>query len=157
MSRLHRVLHGVASSYILLIATALYSLCSVPVALHYLDTSRFGLWVVMGTLASYLNLIDAGVSGASGRLLIDVKDDMEGSRYGELIKTIWLVSTAQGAIIFLIGLLRATRTHIPARNLGTTLQRRCRGLNRVADRSLERSALHRALDSKQMAGRWNRL
>jgi len=107
MSRLHRVIHAVASSYILLIATALYSLCSVPVALHYLDTSRFGLWVVMGTLANYLNLIDAGMSGASGRLMIDVKDDMEGSRYGELIKTIWLVSTSQGAIIFLIGLLLA--------------------------------------------------
>ena len=57
MSRLHRILHGVASGYLLLAVTALYSLGSIPVALHYLDKSHFGLWVVMGTLAIYLNLM----------------------------------------------------------------------------------------------------
>jgi hypothetical protein len=51
ISCLHRVLHVVDSSYILLICTTLYSLCSVPLALHYLHTIRFGIRVVMGTLA----------------------------------------------------------------------------------------------------------
>jgi hypothetical protein len=32
----------VASSYILLAAAAVYSLATVPVALHYLDKERFG-------------------------------------------------------------------------------------------------------------------
>jgi len=35
---------------------------SLPVALHYLDPKRFGLWVVMGTLMGYLGLIDAGMT-----------------------------------------------------------------------------------------------
>jgi Na+-driven multidrug efflux pump len=95
----------VASSYFLLAATAIYSLASVPVALHYLDdTKRFGLWIVMGTLVGYLNLIDAGMTAAVARLLIDHKDDRNGGSYGSLIKTSWLVSTLQGAIIFVIGL-----------------------------------------------------
>ena len=107
MSRFRRAVHGVASSYILLAATALYSLGSVPVALHYLDTERFGLWVVMGTLVGYLNLIDAGMTSAAGRLLIDYKDDRDGGNYGSLIKTGWLVSVLQGCIIFVIGLAMA--------------------------------------------------
>ena len=104
MSRLRRTFHGVASSYVLLAATAIYSLASVPMALHYLDTPRFGLWMVMGTLVGYLSLIDAGMTGAAARLLIDHKDDRAGGGYGGLIQTGCLVSTVQGGIIFVIGL-----------------------------------------------------
>jgi O-antigen/teichoic acid export membrane protein len=104
MSRFRRVVHGVASSYILLAATAVYSLASVPVALHYLNLPRFGLWIVMGTLAGYLNFIDAGMTSAAARLLIDHKDDRKGGKYGGFIQTGWLVSILQGAIIFVIGL-----------------------------------------------------
>jgi O-antigen/teichoic acid export membrane protein len=103
MSRLRRAFHGVVSSYTLLAATAIYSLASVPVALHYLDTERFGLWALMGTLAGYLTLIDAGMSSAAARLLIDHKDDPDGGNYGSLIKTGWLVSLVQALIIFLAG------------------------------------------------------
>ena len=104
MSRLYRALHGVASSYLLLAATALYSLGSVPVALHYLDKSQFGLWVVMGTVAGYLSLMDMGMTGAASRLLIDHKDDRDGGQYGSLLKTGLLICVIQGGSIFLIGL-----------------------------------------------------
>ena len=115
MSRLHRAIHGVVSSYALLAATAVYSLASVPVALHYLDIDRFGLWVLMGTLAGYLNLIDAGMTSAAGRLLIDHKDDRNGGNYGSLIKTGWFVSSLQGAIILIVGLsLAGTFAHLLA-------------------------------------------
>jgi O-antigen/teichoic acid export membrane protein len=107
MSRFRRAIHGVASSYVLLAATAFYSLASVPVALHYLDKERFGLWVLMGTLVGYLGLIDAGITYAVARLLIDHKDDRDGGNYGSFIKTGWLVSCIQGAIILVIGLALA--------------------------------------------------
>jgi O-antigen/teichoic acid export membrane protein len=107
MSRLHRAIHGVFSSYALLAATAVYYLASVPVAFHYLDTERFGLWMVMGTLVGYLNLIDAGITYAAARLLIDHKDARNGGNYGGLIQTGWLISSLQGAIIFFIGLALA--------------------------------------------------
>ena len=95
------------SSYVLLAATALYSLASWPVALHYLDTKRFGLWIVMGTLVGCVSLIDAGMTSAAARLLIDHKDDRNGGNYGSLIQTGWLVSVLQGTIIFFIGLALA--------------------------------------------------
>ncbi|MGD0351479.1 MAG: oligosaccharide flippase family protein [Verrucomicrobiota bacterium] len=107
MSRLKRAIHGVASSYVLLAATALYSLASIPVALYYLDKERFGLWALMSSLVGYLSLIDAGMSGSAARLIIDHKDDRDGGHYGSLIKTGWLVFLVQGAIILVAGLVFA--------------------------------------------------
>jgi O-antigen/teichoic acid export membrane protein len=107
MSRFRRAIHGVFSSYALLAATAVYALASVPVALHYLDTERFGLWMVMGTLVGYVSLIDAGMTYAASRLLIDHKDDRNGGNYGSFIRTGWLVFCLQGAIILFIGLVLA--------------------------------------------------
>jgi O-antigen/teichoic acid export membrane protein len=107
MSRFKRAIYGVASSYVLLAATAVYSLASVPIALYYLDKERFGLWALMGALVGYLSLIDAGMSGAAARLVIDHKDDRDGGHYGSLIKTGWLVFLVQGAIILVAGLVFA--------------------------------------------------
>ena len=107
MSRFKRAIHGVASSYILLAATAIYSLASVRVAWHYLDQERFGLWALMGSLIGYLSLIDAGMSSSAARLIIDHKDDRDGGHYGSLIKTGWLVSLVQGVIILASGLVFA--------------------------------------------------
>src|ERR1035438_9662259 len=91
MSRFRRAIHGVASGYAMLTVTAVCSLASFPMALDYLSQERFGLWVLMGTLVSYLNLVDLGMSGSIARLLIDFKDDRDGGHYGSLFKTGWLV------------------------------------------------------------------
>jgi O-antigen/teichoic acid export membrane protein len=103
MSRLHRAIHGVASGYVLLAATAVYSLASVPLALYYLSKERFALWALMSAIGGYLSLIDLGMSGSVARLLIDHKDEPEKGTYGSLIKTGWLVMLIQGALVFLLG------------------------------------------------------
>jgi O-antigen/teichoic acid export membrane protein len=107
MSRFRLAIHGVASGYVMLAATAVFSLASVPVALHYLSKERFGLWALMCTMVGYLNLVDMGMSGSVSRLLIDVKDDRDGGHYGSLIKTGWLVLVTQGLIVFAAGLVFA--------------------------------------------------
>jgi O-antigen/teichoic acid export membrane protein len=47
------------------------------------------------------------MSGSAARLIIDHKDDRDGGHYGSLIKTGWLVSLVQGAIILVTGLVFA--------------------------------------------------
>jgi len=103
MPRFRRVLHGAASGYVLLIITSLYSLASVPLALHYLSKERFALWALMAGIGGYLSLIDLGMSNSVARLLIDHKDLREGGTYGSLIKTGWLVLVVQAGIVFLAG------------------------------------------------------
>src|SRR2546423_1204168 len=103
MSRFRRIVHGAATGYVSLITASVYSLASVPLALHYLSPARFGLWFLMTDIWSYLSLIDLGMSGALARTLIDHKDARDGGAYGSLLKTGWLVMTVQGLIILLVG------------------------------------------------------
>ena len=74
MSRFRQIVHGTASGYGVLVATALYGLASFPLALHYLSKERFGLWALMSTIGGYLVLVDLGMSGSVAWLLVDHKD-----------------------------------------------------------------------------------
>lgn len=106
MSRFRRMVHNVASSYVSLIAASLFSLATVPLALHYLgaESGRFALWLLMSSITGYMSLIDLGMSGSVARLLIDYKDQRDEGEYGSLIKTGGLVLLVQAAIILLAGL-----------------------------------------------------
>jgi O-antigen/teichoic acid export membrane protein len=107
MSRFQRIVHAAASSYAVLFATAIYSLASVPLALHYLSKERFALWVLMASIGGYLSLIELGMSGSVARLLIDHKDDPQHGAYGSLVKTGWLVLAVQAVLIFAAGAVLA--------------------------------------------------
>lgn len=103
MSRFRRVIYSVASGYMVLCATAIYALASVPLALHYLSKERFALWALMTSISGYLSLIDFGMSSSVARLLIDHKDKKASGAYGGMTKTGWLVLVIQGGIIGFAG------------------------------------------------------
>jgi O-antigen/teichoic acid export membrane protein len=90
-----------------LVAASVFTLASVPLALHFLSNERFGLWLLMSYVALFLGLIDFGMSGSVARLLIDRKDEPSGGEYGSLVKTGFLVLLVQGAIAFAVGFVLA--------------------------------------------------
>lgn len=100
MSRLKNYALGLASSYAQLGANVIYVLASVPLALSFLSKAEFGLWALMMPIASYLSLLDFGMTAAVSRLLIDHKDRPQTKTYGALIKTAFLVGAVQAAIVF---------------------------------------------------------
>ena len=101
MSRIKNYASSVITGYLNLGANILYSLASVPLALHYLTREEFGLWALVTQLAWYLMLIDTGMSNATGRHLIDHKDDRASGTYGSVLKTGLTVLGVQGAILWL--------------------------------------------------------
>jgi O-antigen/teichoic acid export membrane protein len=103
MSRLKRYAHSLASGYAALAANVLYSLASVPVAMHYLSNEEFGLWVLAAQVSTYLALAELGMSGSIARILIDHKDNPNDGIYGAVIKTGSLVLVLQGVAIGLLG------------------------------------------------------
>jgi O-antigen/teichoic acid export membrane protein len=74
-------------------------------ALHFLPRAEFGLWAVMTQAVGYIALVDAGMTGAVARHLIDHKDHPENGDYGSVILTGNLVWLVQGAIIFPVGFI----------------------------------------------------
>src|SRR5574337_1296470 len=104
MSRFKRFAHSLVSGYALLAANILYTLVSVPLALHYLSTEEFGLWMLVTQVCNFNQIvIDLGMSGAVARILIDHKDDADSTAYGAVIQTGFLVLLVQGALMAVVG------------------------------------------------------
>jgi O-antigen/teichoic acid export membrane protein len=104
MSRFKRFAHSLVSGYALIVVNVLYTLASVPLALHYLSKEEFGLWAVVSQVCNFnMLVVDLGMSGAVARILIDHKDDSTSTKYGEVIQTGLLVLLVQGVILAIAG------------------------------------------------------
>ena len=104
MSRFQKFTRSLLSGYLLLGANIVYTLASVPLALHYLSAKEFGLWAVIMQVTMNLQLlVDLGMSGAVSRILIDHKDDANSTGYGTVIQTGGLAMLIQGGLVALVG------------------------------------------------------
>ena len=104
MARAKNFLKGLGTSYLLLVANTLWTLVSLPVALHYLERPEYTIWLIVAQVAVYFAMIDLGTSGSGIRLLVDYKDAPERGGYGSLIKSMWGIGLAQAALILAAGL-----------------------------------------------------
>ena len=109
--RTRRFLLGLGSSYLLTATNVVYTLVSVPLALHFLPKDQFGLWALVTQIALYLNLLDLGMQSSASRIFINFKDNKTNSEYGSLIKTSFLIFCIQGIFVGIIGF--ALLPHIP--------------------------------------------
>lgn len=107
MSRFRNAARSLTSGYLAMGSNVLYTLASVPLALHYLSKAEFGLWALAAQVAGYLALVEFGLSGAASRILIDHKDRLDTGEYGSVLKTTSLVLVLQGVIIVVGGLALA--------------------------------------------------
>jgi O-antigen/teichoic acid export membrane protein len=103
MSRAKRFASALASGYLALAANVVYTVLSIPLALHFLTREEFGLWAVVGQITGYFALLDFGVGASVSRILVDYKDDVNGGEYGATLKTASIVFVFQAAGIFLVG------------------------------------------------------
>ena len=108
MTRSKRFITGLLSSYAAIGVNILYTLASVPLALHYLTKEEFGLWALVTQLSGYLMLLEFGMNGSVARSLSDHKDHMQDGIYGSILRTGGRVFAIQGVIVGLFGLALAS-------------------------------------------------
>jgi len=101
--RTRRFLLGLGSSYLLTATNLVYTLVSVPLALHFLPKDQFGLWALVTQIALYLNLLDLGMQSSASRIFINFKDNKTNSEYGSLVKTSFLIFCMQGIFVAVFG------------------------------------------------------
>lgn len=104
MSRSKRFVTGLLSSYAAIGVNILYTLASVPLALHYLNKEEFGLWALVTQVSGYLMLLEFGMTGSVARSLSDHKDQIQDGIYGSILRTGSRVLAIQGALVALMGL-----------------------------------------------------
>jgi O-antigen/teichoic acid export membrane protein len=97
--RFRRLVSGLFTGYAALFLNIAYTILSVPMALHYLSKSEFGLWALSLQISGYLMLLDLGVSPALNRLLANHKNGIHDGIYGSFLLTGGLVFMIQGLLI----------------------------------------------------------
>ncbi len=107
MSRSKRFVTGLLSSYAAIGVNMVYTIASIPLALHYLDKEEFGLWALVTQLGGYLMLLEFGMSGSISRALSDHKDNVESGIYGNILRTGARVFAIQGVLVGALGLIMA--------------------------------------------------
>jgi O-antigen/teichoic acid export membrane protein len=107
MNRSRQFIRGVTSSWLATLATVVYALLSVPIALRYLTVDEFGLFVLLLQVAAYFTLIEIGMSAATARILVDYKDDLNSGNYGSVILTGFCVFATQALVVLTGGILAA--------------------------------------------------
>ncbi len=104
-TRSKRFVAGLLTGYGSIATNLVFTMTSIPLALHYLDKEQFGLWALALQINGYLALIDLGMSGAVARFIADYKDDVNGGPYGSHLLTGGLVFLVQGLIIAGVGFI----------------------------------------------------
>lgn len=107
MTRSRQFIRGLGSSWLATLAAILYSLLSVPIALRYLTTEEFGLFVLLLQVAAYFTLVEIGMASATSRILIDYKDRPDDGEYGATILTGFCVFAVQALVVLIVGLVAA--------------------------------------------------
>ena len=109
MSRLKNFSRNLTTTYLSLGANTVYNLLAVRLVWNWLPLpeAELGMWALLGQMLTYIAMVDMGMTGAAGRLLVDHKDDRASGTYGSMIKTVFMVSLAQAACIAAITSLAA--------------------------------------------------
>jgi O-antigen/teichoic acid export membrane protein len=100
-------IRGLSASWFATLLAVVYSVATVPLALRYLTTEEFGLWMLVVQIGGYFILIEMGITAASSRLLIDKKDHKENGEYASMILAASAIFALQGLVIGAAGYLLA--------------------------------------------------
>lgn len=96
-------MRGVLVGYLALATQIGYSFASIPLALSYLSHAEFGLFSLVTTLVSYLNLAEMGMTNGFQRHLFECKDGVDEERYGRLFTAGLLALSLVSLVILLLG------------------------------------------------------
>jgi len=78
-------------------------LVALPVAVHFLDKERIGLWSLISQMAGYLLFLELGVGAAAGRMLAEPLAANEQRGIDRAWSTLLTILAAQAALITVVG------------------------------------------------------
>lgn len=117
MNRKKRFFSNLAVGYLAVAANFIFTIFSVPIALHYLSKEEFGLWSLILQITNYFLLMELGMSSSLARFLADHKDSKDQAAYGNALQTGRTVLVVQALAImglaFSAGLLLHGWLEIP--------------------------------------------
>lgn len=106
MSRIRRIAQNIVSNWFALVVTTVVGFFLSPFVVHHLGNLAYGVWVLIASLVSYMNLLDLGLRGAVTRFVSkgkaqDDHDEASQAVSGALWIRLWISLAIIAAGLFL--------------------------------------------------------
>jgi O-antigen/teichoic acid export membrane protein len=104
-NRLRKAFWSVAAGYLSRLLTIGVTLLSVPLALHYLNRERYGLWLLVASVMAYLGVSDLGLGSGLQNRVAEARGRNDKVAVGRLLSTACAATAILGLVVAGIGII----------------------------------------------------
>lgn len=105
MERSRRFISSVGSGYASVVASAILSLVSIPLALSHLGREGFGVASTIIQIGVFSQVLQLGVGPSVARFIVDFKNSHDPTRLGSFIKTALIIGLVQAVVLLALAFL----------------------------------------------------
>jgi O-antigen/teichoic acid export membrane protein len=91
---------NISTRYTAVAIQALVGILVLPINLHYLGPSAYGLWMLTASLTTYFNAMDLGFGGAVVRFVAEYRARKDARALNETLSTMFFVYSAIGVLCY---------------------------------------------------------
>jgi O-antigen/teichoic acid export membrane protein len=98
---------NVATRYLAIAVNAIVGLVVLPVNVHYLGTSAYGLWMLTVSLTTYFSVLELGYGSAVIRFVAEYRARRDARALNEILSTLFAVFTVMGVLAYAAAIVLA--------------------------------------------------
>lgn len=98
---------NISTRYLALAVTAIVGLVVLPVNVHYLGKSQYGLWILTASLTTYFSVLDLGYGSAVVKFVAQYRAKQNAQALNEILSTLNVVFCSMGVVVYLVAILVA--------------------------------------------------
>jgi O-antigen/teichoic acid export membrane protein len=98
---------NVSTRYLAIVVNAIVGLLVLPINIHYLGKSAYGLWMLTASITTYFSALELGYGGAVIKFVAEYRAKKDARALNEILSTLQYVFSAMGVLAYLIALVVA--------------------------------------------------
>jgi O-antigen/teichoic acid export membrane protein len=98
---------NLSTRYMAIAVNAVVGLLVLPINIHYLGASAYGLWMLTASITTYFSVLELGYGGAVIKFVAEYRARRDGKALNELLSTLFVVFSAMGVLVYVIALVVA--------------------------------------------------
>jgi O-antigen/teichoic acid export membrane protein len=98
---------NVSTRYLAIAVSAVVGLLVLPINVHYLGKSAYGLWMLTASLTTYFSVLDLGYGSAVIKFVAEYRARRDVRALNEILSTLFTVYSAMGVLAYLLAIVLA--------------------------------------------------